>query len=456
MRPRPVYQWIIHIAKGETRVLDQVEVDMLRRTLNEMLTFRHKLEPNMRVHSKKPITLIKELGTGLLLYERVDGNVCILFRVADETLQDDTAEQVHMTQYLIEQRCDNVLCPTHKKRLLPQEDSYTTCVHTDNPWYRSMQCLPTKTMYVCPEPDCGYAVCARCYDGGAIAGTVSSFIAMMEDVKKRGAVGAVGTIVVIVSGIVYLPVLKHAMMVIMCHPQYQCIFDRCWSDPNMMYVIGLLMSFNVVLFVGLGLIVVELWVLFKRRYALVPILPHRDIIRSFKMWCLPTQQVRKEYFMQFLKYDTSMLKSLYQPFEFAFLWFNPLQLAFKAGVVAALVMAEPNGLVQLACCSLVEVVYALALVLFRPFSNGWIEALARVGSLHQLVQLGLMCLHRVKVADEPTSIGHGDQMIAAAIVYIVCVVCILVGAFAGPHVARWWRRRNNYVDDEEMAATYKV
>jgi len=149
--------------------------------------------------------------------------------------------------------------------------------------------------------------------------------------------------------------------------------------------------------------------------------------RRFSFFGLvPSVIVPQEHWTRFLHHDTSMLKSMYAGYTFQAIWFNLTLLLFKAAIVLAVVIPAPNTLRQLAACCFIEAAIAIVLTIGRPFSNLWIDCLSRIGSFHQLAQLGMMALHRVEVRSNPVSPGYANYMTLTTSLYLAAVALIII------------------------------
>jgi hypothetical protein len=445
-RPKPEYRWVVYDDKSDKRDLTPEQAEFLQRGLHELLTSSHRKAKNMRLHSKALLEF-PGIGWGILLYERRDGDIGIFFRLThDQRLNEadlvsadvetKQADYITMTQFTFECVADNVQCPLHERRLLKSEMEGLSCVHNESTYYRSVACNADAQMYQCPESDCMYAICADCWKHGAGAAdsALTGALSTLAEMKRKGVWKATSTIIIVVALVMYLPVTKNAMLILTCHPSFQCEFGACWSDPDMKYLIAVLLCIITVIFIGIGLIVLQTVLLYRRHRSLLEELPLMQVVRKYNIPCRANYKVQRQDYDAFLAVDESMLKALYSVFDFEQLFFGPVYLLYKAAIIIAVVGSQPRSLTQLTVVSIIEAAFGILLTVRSPYKNVFIEAVSRVSSLHQIVMLALTCLHRVDVADGGD--GYGPQMVLAVLVYAGFVVLIGIGIIISP----WLRR----------------
>jgi hypothetical protein len=461
-RPRPTYTWVVYDEDENATPLTPEQHDFLTRGLHDLLTSTHRKAQNMRLHTKHMMKF-PGIGNGILMYERRGGQIAILFRIAqDKGLSDmvdynDTMEieqqqsgQLFMRQITFESTAKNVQCPLHERRLLRSDMEGLSCVHNDSPYYRSVSCSEDAVMYQCPEVDCMYAVCADCWTHGgkAVDGALTGALSTLAEVRRKGLWKVFSTLVIVMALIMYLPVTKSAVLIMLCHPSFQCEFGNCISNPDFKFLIAVLLCIITIVVIGIGLIVLFAVLLYRRHISLMTELPMQHILRKTNLRCLPKFIVRRVDFDDFLDFDESMIKTLYEPYEFEFFWFAPMQLAFKALTIVAIVATTPNSLTQLGLVCLFEATYAIVVTWLTPYKNVWIEAVARFSVMHQVIILGLFALHRVDIRQNPHDNGFQNQMILTTAGYFAIVLLILICVLLGP-----WARKKLETDryDEDLA-----
>ncbi|CUG61578.1 low density lipoprotein receptor family protein, putative [Bodo saltans] len=127
----------------------------------------------------------------------------------------------------------------------------------------SCQCpIDTEEGSVCL---CDYAVCERHYRGGLKDGIYAEVLAVFRQADQRGLQWVVATIAMLGANAAYMPFVKTAIMILACHPVYQCEFTQCHNFTNQKYLIAFYLSLCVVVLFGLGLPLLQVLQLRRRR-----------------------------------------------------------------------------------------------------------------------------------------------------------------------------------------------
>lgn len=457
--PKPEYQWVVHTSNG-TLPLTAEQADQLNRSLTEILQSRARRETNMRVLTKSLVNM-GDLGEGIILYERIAGNVYISFRTSRNTLEhNQQSDVIEMTQTYFEQRCNNVECPDHKKRLLPDDLHASTCVHSSNPYYRSNECPRKCIMYKCPNEHCDYAVCEFCYaasGASAVSGAVSDALKRLKSVRQVGILQTFGSLVALFWGIIYIPAVKNALMIITCHKRYRCEFDNCWQNPSAYYMFMVLVSVLVLTCVAVGYIFIEVWILHHRRKQILQLLPQqvRKPKNAIYDFIMPKKTINRGDYNDFLDEDTSILRSFYTSYEFDYFYANPALVLYRLALVISVVVPSEGSLVQLGLATAVSMLFTLLLILASMYKNVWVELLVRLGALHILVELALMSLHQADLRDNLFSTGYVNQMVAVTFLYIGIVALLWVITVVVPFIREQWANRQRR-QKQKMNATEEM
>ena len=81
---------------------------------------------------------------------------------------------------------------------------------------------------------------------------------------------------------------------------------------------------------------------------------------------------------------------------------------FKLALVLPTVLLEPDTFWQLTAVAAVEAVQLLWVCYTQGFTNLWLNALTRGGSLHNVALLCLVCAYRVTLISEPSNTERVD------------------------------------------------
>jgi hypothetical protein len=127
-----------------------------------------------------------------------------------------------------------------------------------------------------------------------------------------------------------------------------------------------------------------------------------------------------------LRYDTSVFKGLYEGYEFKFMLLQPMVFMGKLITIAiVLFVGEPDSLLQIVAVAILEIVQGVWTLLTAAYIEPWIDLLAKATSVHQVTQLGLMCLYRADTFEDPRKIGTAYGMISVAVLYLVVLGIVI-------------------------------
>ena len=444
-RPQPRYYWVKHLHTGPVR-LTMDEEAILVKHLHTLLARRDRHDSNIRVSTKQLVEL-GDLGRGIIIYERTNKKVAVSFRRGDTMRINPTnRDQFEVMQVPLE--CvsdDNTQCPDHKHALVPDDMMQYTCVHSGNLFYRNVTCRRNCIMYHCPSDLCDYAVCEFCYTGSSMDSIHAMVKGKLQALQKIGFASYVGLFTVVCVSLIYLPAIKYALMVLVCHPLFQCEFGNCWVDLKLSYIIFAIFAAGALLVIGIGYLASTSYVVLKRMLTLRKVLPSVPIKRKGVMkllaGLLPKSKVKRGIYFDYLKIDNTILRAIYSPFEFQHLWAAPATLLYKLVIAIVVLVTARNSLTQLTLAVAVETIFALIFYTTMPCKNIWIDLLWRFGSMHQLVQLGLMSLHRVVIRSNPKGTGYAHTMSVLTFTYIGCIGALLMAIVVVPTAQRMYEAR---------------
>jgi len=350
-----------------------------------------------------------------------------------------------------------VECPTHGRPLMfmipaahaavkKKNFAEYPCALEHNEVFRQLCCTAeerdVKCKYddflVCPDDACGFCICSQCYRGGIIGPLVEQRKYVF---KQQGTMSIVGLLVIFGAQLMYTPTVRAAALSLFCHVSMACEpgFEVCF--PATAAYMGLAyVSAIVLLLMGLGM-VVALWVMIYRRKKMIVFTgiiaehlrlngePWTDQEKSF--WNILNAECDNEVWDAMMSLDSSMLKEMYAQYRFAHMCIHPFTFVVKAAILVIVLYAgEPNSLRLIAGVGFVETVYCVMLLLTHPFLNPWIEALAKCGAIHQMMQVGLVSYHRAANFLDPKNQTAAYGMIAITVFFIgfaIVVVVMVIG-----------------------------
>jgi hypothetical protein len=179
---------------------------------------------------------------------------------------------------------DRILFQRNQNSVYPYVLPATCCVVE-----KGQRCgASTGMMYVCGKPccrtetaragaageedlveevdyDCGFAVCDKHFRPTLVQRVASMAAGARELLRQRGPWWIIGLILIVLSSSIYMPVARTALMVVSCHPYYQCHFTQCWTKVDQEFAISAYFSGVVLIFFILGLPFFQLMLLRTRK-----------------------------------------------------------------------------------------------------------------------------------------------------------------------------------------------
>jgi hypothetical protein len=235
-------------------------------------------------------------------------------------------------------------------------------------------------------------------------------------------------------------------MIAICHPFYQCEFEHCWRSADQKFAVAAYMSIFFLLLFGVGVPALEMAVLATRVKALNKLFRGPEYAGRFVEAGggggtppgQPEQRqsagtVRVSEWLRYLSSDTTQLAALYESFTMRWIFVAPLLLLFKLILLAPVVFTEPESLTQLACMAGAEGLYFLFVFGTEPYMSPVTSLTVRVGSIHQLLIVGMVSLHMVEVFHGNRD-GLATPMLATSTAYVAFVVVELALLQAVPGV----------------------
>eukprot|EP00658_Telonema_sp_P-2_P015584 TRINITY_DN1600_c0_g1_i13.p1 TRINITY_DN1600_c0_g1~~TRINITY_DN1600_c0_g1_i13.p1 ORF type:complete len:3226 (-),score=717.19 TRINITY_DN1600_c0_g1_i13:536-10213(-) len=332
-------------------------------------------------------------------------------------------------------------CPLHDEQLINAHPSVHHCVKQgsegESPYvcayeshsgvlYRSLKdedvlFCPGRSeeFFVCRHDTCSYTVCDKCYEGGGFSKLKATVASKIYALRRFGIFPIIGFIMLTLAQMIHMPVMKNALMIIWCHVDYQCMFPDCYQDPTSTYLTFVAFAVLIVLALGVGFTLYLYYVAFKRKRHIMECFPVHGTSLVFS-------SLDRVLWDELLMADNSLLKKLYEPYDFRWMWVHATTLVLKLLAVAPVVFTAPNSLTQLAMASAAETVALVFWIVTNPFSDYWVGFLTHVSSVHQVGQLALMCFSRVAVSRDPDDETFAYYMIYLAIAYVVVLVIVIV------------------------------
>ena len=111
---------------------------------------------------------------------------------------------------------------------------------------------------------CDFALCQRHCRFSPAELILSQFVGFTRLARQRGFRWVLAALLLIVANAVYMPFMRTVLMILACHPFYQCTF-KCWSNADQLFVIAAYLCVFIFLILGVGLPLLQAWLLHRRR-----------------------------------------------------------------------------------------------------------------------------------------------------------------------------------------------
>ena len=338
------------------------------------------------------------------------------------------------------------LCPKCNVRLVPGRpevhltladnldengDSKYQCAAYINPWDTN-HCSGVdedEPFYVCPEERCTFCICADC---AQLPPSTRGIAEVIGQIKALGIGGAVGFITLLAASALYFPTVQTAIMILFCHNSFQCEFPGCYKTLSPQFITTISAAAGTLLLVGVGFLVFLGSVAYRRKKYIIC---DADVIRDG--YLTKDKEAPKSFFgillcditpeswSRILDQDQTILRPLYDQFEFKHMCILPVFNIFKVLLVLPIVLLPPNSLRQLIGAAVVECLQLFFLCATNAYVNAWIDTLSKTGSLHQLFQLSCMSFHRVMIANDPEAEGLSLYMTIGSGIYALFLIIVM-------------------------------
>ena len=377
---------------------------------------------------------------------------------SSSTTADDVKS--HRDLYLVRVGCvEDSVCPEHGRRLIEateeghfrvrmmngvspyqcchkgatlyktqqKEDSSKTKQKNDASTISVVEPCATDQLLVCPEDTCCYTLCSQCFNhSSGRRGRRAFFEAAAEKATYMLQHGTLFDLLLFLAlQSIMFPVTQNSLMIIACHPSFQCDFPTCYHNPSASFVVAVVLAvllLGVFRFGVAGVWFRELW---NRKELIAPIVGDSGF-----MW---------EWF---LAADTTVMSSMYRRYEFAFMTTEPiLQLVVQLSLSAVSALTPVDSLAQLASVIAVQGAYGAYFGLSNPYIDPWMDLLTNVGIVQQLLQLCWMSVFRMMLLDDPNTTTMNGVMLATAGGYVGFVFVATYYTVIAP-----WRRSRRLLD----------
>ncbi len=336
----------------------------------------------------------------------------------------------------------DVRCPWHAERRLssqrqtllwPFTNKPRCCATTDGSV--SGQCgISTGVVYRCGKDEmiassgqptqCSFSLCAMHYHGTLTDHIAASILGSIRSTTDGGAKRFLIVAALAIATLAYTPFVRTAIMILSCHPYYQCLFGKCWEAKSQTFVLSAYLAIVMVAFLGAGLPLV-LFLLLRRRQRMM-----EDVFFAAefggRFGSSESRVLALAEWQSFVSTDTSALASLYCDFQFQWFYISPVLLAWKVVLMAPPIFLEMNSFTQLAGCAAVEILFGTFMFAVNPASSVVVNSIYRLSSIHQVVFLGLLSLENFRQFHGQSSLQL--YMVGLTIAYLALCLGIIFAA----------------------------
>lgn len=149
---------------------------------------------------------------------------------------------------------DRLLMPLDQSEVFPYSNRRECCAVEDG---KRCDC-GVGPMFVCTHVDddgrenCSYATCDNHMRVGVARKLAFKALMKLRRLFGRGLGFALFFIIITAATAFYTPVLKTCVMILACHPLYQCDFPKCWNPIEQQFASAVYLSALVIIVYGFG------------------------------------------------------------------------------------------------------------------------------------------------------------------------------------------------------------
>ena len=337
----------------------------------------------------------------------------------------------------------------------------------------------TKSVLCC----CNYALCDRHYRPTVTEATQTYFVALWRYLVANGLAHCLAKFVLVLVFILYTPFIRTCLMILSCHPFYQCTYGACWLTFEPSFAIAAYLTIAMLLFFGFGVPVVLFYVVGNRirflRKSFMATDPNsrymdwdnegasrgwlnqqqgaaaddaehagdgvsgmgRRTMRSLRQF-FGGNHINLLQWSRFLASDDSAMSPLYNQLLPTRMTYLPLFLGIKFALLCPAIFIDPNTIYQMIGMGITEVAFASFLLLTSPFLSPWTDMIYRFGSAHQLMSLGFLSWYSVEAYSGASAFGitGGPWLLTFTGMYIAFIAIVLFCVTLLPVLFRKQRR----------------
>jgi hypothetical protein len=343
-------------------------------------------------------------------------------------------------------------CALHTNRLLGQQDQTFVWPYD----YRPTCCVETIHGHRCNETvgrifmcgakeerdgkpvQCKYSICEKHFHPPLWVSLRIGLVTAYRSATDRGLMWLVVTLFLIAANAFYTPFMKTAVMILSCHPSYQCQLPQCWEAPDRLFVLAAFLCLAIVLFYGIGF-PLAMTILLQRRKQMLCTVFFSDVYEGRYEDPAKAGVLDIEEWRRYVVTDSTALGSLYLSFELEWIYVPPVLLFWKAVVLAPAVFLERGSFQQIVGVAAAQFLFGVFTFVTEPSVSPVIDLMYKLGVAHQMLLLGTVALDtRQRYAGE---VELGLLGVGITLTYLFICVGVVVVVAAMPDRSIFQRQR---------------
>eukprot|EP00743_Colponemidia_sp_Colp-15_P007606 GILK01008229.1.p1 GENE.GILK01008229.1~~GILK01008229.1.p1 ORF type:complete len:544 (+),score=22.36 GILK01008229.1:38-1633(+) len=348
-------------------------------------------------------------------------------------------------------RAVGVRCPVHPDVLLTAQEQTEIW-----PYYNRPSCRlaiggqvcgdDRKTIFSCGHQFedsegvrrvCTYALCSTHFRPTKLELLQGAVFGALRSLENNGILWLLCVVCVLTVGAAYTPFMKTALMIVGCHPYYQCEFEECWRVIDQKFALAAFLSITTIVLLGVGYPLVLFLILRRRKATMENVF--LDAEYEGRYLNPSTGKLLPGEWRRFVTTDTSALAAQYRQLDASWLYFPSIAIVMKILPLLPAIFIEPRTFDQRAGCAAIQIAISLFLFAARPCQSLAVTVSIRVAEVHQLLLLGLQNMDLVVRNDDNGSLAV--PMVAITIAYLIFSVSMVVATALYPFIANELRKK---------------
>eukprot|EP00744_Colponema_vietnamica_P006131 GILI01008927.1.p1 GENE.GILI01008927.1~~GILI01008927.1.p1 ORF type:complete len:734 (+),score=70.40 GILI01008927.1:278-2203(+) len=268
---------------------------------------------------------------------------------------------------------------------------------------------------------------------------ISVILSTVRSIREKGPLWLLTVASIAAASALYTPVIRTALMIVSCHPFYQCEFENCWSSGTVdqKFTLAVFLSITTIVFLGIGF-PAAVYLILRRRKGIV-----EDVFLSEayqgKYRDPQTLRLAGSEWSRFVSTDTSALANRYRELAVRWIYFPSIAILLKVATLAPAIFLETRSFNLRLGCALMEMAIATFLFSIKAYLSPVMLITLRLARVHQLIVLGLQNIDLVLQND--TGVSIGAWMVAVTVLYVLVSIAIFIATVVWPVFDNRFRTR---------------